>query len=134
MSMYAWLADLVLIVHAGVIAFVIGGLVTVLVGWPLRWEWVRNRWFRGAHLAAIVCVVLQSWLGMTCPLTDLENVLRRRAGEAGYGGEGFIAYWLDELIFYRAEAWVFTLAYTAFGLVVAATLYFVPVRWRGQED
>lgn len=129
---YALLADLVLIVHTSVILFVVGGLVMILMGAALRWRWVYNRWFRIAHLAAIGYVVLQAWVGLTCPLTDLENYLRRQAGQGEYGAEGFIAHWLHWLIFFDAEPWVFTLAYTLFGLVVLATFWFAPPDWRGK--
>ena len=65
-------------------------------------------------------VVLQAWTGSLCPLTALENSLRRDAGEATYPG-GFIAHWVHELLFIDAPGWAFTLAYTLFGAIVAAT-------------
>lgn len=131
MNRYALYADGVLVVHAGVIFFVVGGLIAILVGAAVGWRWVRNRWFRIAHLGAIGYVVLQAWLGMTCPLTDWENQLRRHAGQSGYGDQGFIAHWLHRLIFFDAEPWVFTLAYTLFGLAVVATFWWAPPRWGG---
>ena len=128
--MYSLLADLVLLCHAGFIAFVVFGLLLILAGGVLRWAWVRNRWFRAAHLAAIAVVVLQAWLGVVCPLTDLENYLRRQAGRPVYEA-GFIADHLHRLIFFEAPAWVFTLCYTLFGLGVLATIWLVRPRWRG---
>jgi hypothetical protein len=50
---YRGLADAVLVLHAGVVLFVVAGLALTLVGGALRWRWVRNFWFRAAHLAAI---------------------------------------------------------------------------------
>jgi multisubunit Na+/H+ antiporter MnhB subunit len=117
---WAALADAVLVLHGSFVAFVVIGQALVLAGLGLRWPWVRNRAFRLAHLLAIGIVVVQAWLGVLCPLTILENALRRRAGEAGYAGS-FIQHWLHRLIFYDAEGWVFTTAYTTFGLVVALT-------------
>jgi hypothetical protein len=64
------------------------------------------------------------------PADTWENALRVRGGQDPYAAEGFIAYWLHRLIFFDADPWVFTLCYTAFGLLVAATLIFVPPRWR----
>lgn len=130
MNGHALLADGVLIVHAGVIVFVVGGLIAILIGAAAGWRWVRNRWFRLAHLGAIGYVVLQAWCGITCPLTDLENYLRGQAGQTGYGAQGFIAHWLHQLIFFRAEPWVFTLGYSVFGLAVLATLWLAPPQWR----
>ena len=124
------LADLILVVHTAFVAFVVLGLPVVLIGGALKWQWVRNRWFRGAHFAAIGIVVLQQWAGLWCPLTTWENRLRAAAGQAGYP-EGFIAYWLHGLLFYDLPRPVFTAAYTAFGALVLLSLWWVPVRWRG---
>ncbi len=123
------LADLVLLLHAGFIAFVVLGLCLILLGGALRWRWVRNRWFRLAHLAAIGLVVAQSWLGIVCPLTTLESALRRRAGQPGYE-VGFIADRVQRLIFFEADWWVFAVSYTAFGLLVLASFWWVRPCWR----
>ncbi len=123
------LADLVLILHAGFIAFVMLGLLLVLLGGALKWRWVRNRWFRLAHLGAILLVVAQAWLGVVCPLTTLENTLRHRAGQSGYE-LGFIADRVQRLIFFEADGWVFSLAYTVFGLLVLASFWRVRPTWR----
>ena len=134
MSLYGFLADAVLILHAAVIVFVVGGLVTILIGAVAGWGWVRHRWFRVAHLLAIGYVVLQAYAGLTCPLTDLENHLRIQAGEEPYAPSGFIAHWLHRLIFFEAEAWVFTLGYSLFGAAVLAAMVFAPPRWRGTQS
>lgn len=42
---YSLLADLVLITHVTFVLFVIFGLVLILVGGGLGWQWVRNPWF-----------------------------------------------------------------------------------------
>jgi len=44
------LADIVLVVHFAFVLFVVGGLVLIWIGVVLRWAWVRNFWFRVAHL------------------------------------------------------------------------------------
>lgn len=123
---YQLFADLVLALHAAVVVFVIAGLVLVVVGNLRGWQWVNARCFRLAHLAAIALVAAEAWLGITCPLTALEMWLRRQAGAATYHGS-FIEHWLQRLLYYDAPAWVFTLGYTVFGLLVlAAWLYFPP--------
>lgn len=106
-----------LLLHAAVVAFVVGGLMAVVLGGWRGWPWVRGPGFRLAHLAAIAVVVLQAWLGQECPLTTLENWLRARAGAAGYGS-GFVAHWVSRLLYWEAPPWVFTLAYTVFGALV----------------
>lgn len=116
-GLYRMLADAVLVLHAGVVAFIAAGLALILAGGVLRWQWVRNFWFRAAHLAAIAYVALQAWFDIVCPLTALEQWLRTRAGQAAYGGD-FIGYWLGRLLFYQAPPWVFIAAYSLFGVLV----------------
>ena len=128
--MYRLLADAVLTLHFAVVVFVVGGLVAILAGRWLGWRWVGSWPFRVAHLAAIGYVAAQQWLGATCPLTTLEAWLRMQAGQAAYQAS-FVEHWLQRLLYYEAPGWVFTLAYTAFGLLVAATWWLLPPRrWR----
>ena len=121
------LADLLLILHTLLVAFVILGLVATFAGHFVGWRWVRNFWFRLSHLIVIGIVVLQSWLGVLCPLTDWEMALRAKAGEAGYGGS-FIQHWLQSILYYSAPAWVFILVYTVFGALVLASWFLVRPR------
>ena len=124
---YRLAADAVLVIHVGFVAFVILGLVLTVIGILARWQWIRNFWFRSLHLAAILLVVVQSLLGVMCPLTIWENELRQLAGQTAYRGD-FIATWLHDLLFIDAEPWVFTLCYTLFGLAVLATFLLAPPR------
>jgi hypothetical protein len=124
------LADLLVVFHACYVGFIVFGLLAILVGIVLRRDWVRNFWFRMVHLVMIGIVVVESIAGVPCPLTLWENQLRTNAGEAGYPGD-FIGYWAHRLIFFRAEPWMFTFAYVAFGLAVAAAFLLAPPRWPG---
>ena len=129
---YRLVADLTLVVHAGVVAFVVLGLAAVWVGRFAGWDWVRGRWFRGLHLLTIGVVAGQALLGIMCPLTTWEAALRDRAGQAwSYGEAGFVAHWLHRFLFFHAAPWVFTAAYAGFAGLVIASLWAVPVRWRG---
>lgn len=86
--MYSVLADLVLVVHGAFILFVVLGAILVF------------RWPRLAFLH-IPCAIWGSWIefsGSICPLTPLENHLRRLAGERGFSG-GFIEHYLVPLIY-----------------------------------
>ncbi len=122
------LADLIVVFHAACVAFVILGLLAILLGIVFRWGWVRNFWFRLIHLAYIAFVVFEAAIGMDCPLTEWENRLREAAGEEGYPGD-FIGYWAHRLIYYEAEPWVFTIVYVLFGGAVLATFLLAPPRW-----
>ena len=123
-----WLADAVLALHVGVVAFVVGGLLLIVAGNLVGWGWVNALGFRLAHLAAIAVVVAESWFGVVCPLTTLELWLRAQApGGTTYSGS-FIGHWLQRLLYYDAPAWVFVLAYTLFGVAVAAAWWLFPPR------
>jgi Protein of Unknown function (DUF2784) len=122
---YQFLADAVLVLHLGVILFVIGGLLAIVAGNLRGWRWVNGLPFRLLHLAAIAVVVGQAWLGRLCPLTIVESWLRSRAGSPGYSGS-FIEHWVQRIIFYEAPAWVFTAGYTAFGLLVVGAWWCFP--------
>lgn len=128
---YQLLADMVLVIHFGVVLFVVGGLVAVLVGNALGWRWVNRLWFRCLHLATIGYVVVQSWFGLTCPLTTLESWLRTQVGLPTYQ-QSFIEHWVQSALFYQAPFWVFALVYTVFGSLVVFTWWRFPPR-RGAQ-
>jgi len=118
----ALLADVVLVVHFAFVLFVVGGLALILVGAVLGWRWVRIRAFRYAHLAAIVFVAAEALVGMTCPLTLWEHVLRRTSPD----GPSFVARWVSRLLFYDLPEWVFATAYVVVASAVAVTLWLIP--------
>lgn len=128
-TFYAIAADLVVAFHFAYVAFVVFGLLLTLAGVARGWRWVRNPWFRGIHLATILIVVAEAWLGIVCPLTTWEQQLRRLAGQTTYGGD-FVGRWLHEVLFLEFPPWVFTTIYTLFGLTVLATWVFAPPRRR----
>ncbi len=127
---YALLADLLAGIHLAFIAFVVGGQLAVLIGAALRWQWIRNRWFRVGHLLAIVFVALEAVVGMICPLTDWEYQLRMSAGQIVEEDISFVGRLVREILFYEFPTWAFTTAYVSFALVVLATLVLVPPQWR----
>ena len=118
------LADAILVMHLLFVLFVVFGLVAVYLGYVFRWRWVRRRRFRIVHLLAIGIVVVQSWLGVICPLTRWEMALRAEAGADVYAGS-FIQYWLQALLYYSAPEWVFVALYTGFGALVVASWFLV---------
>jgi hypothetical protein len=118
----ALLADVVLVVHFAFVLFVVGGFALILAGAVLGWRWVRNRAFRYAHLAAIVFVAAEALVGMACPLTVWEYVLRRAAPD----GPSFVAHWVSRLLYYDLPGWAFTTGYVVFASAVAVTLWLVP--------
>lgn len=128
-SLASALADLILVLHVAIVAFVVIGEALVLFGGWRGWAWVRGRGLRITHLLLMLFIALQAWLGQRCPLTDWEQALRGFAGEPGYR-QGFIEYWLGQLLYLQAPWWVFVLAYSAFAALVLATWWLVPPRAR----
>ncbi len=82
------LADLVLITHAVFILFVVFGALLVI-------RWKHLIWI---HLPCVIWGVLLEFRGWICPLTYLENYLRRAAGADGYSGD-FIAHYLIPIVY-----------------------------------
>ena len=110
--------------HVLFVVFVVLGLVLIFMGKFLFWQWVKNPWFRIAHLLGVGVVVVQSWFGVICPLTIWEMNLRLNAGETAYEGS-FITHWLSEILYYQAPPWVFVVAYTVFGGLVLSSWFLV---------
>jgi len=85
---YALLADLVLVLHAAFILFVVFGGLLVLWRRPVAW----------LHIPAAAWGILIEFTGWLCPLTFLENDLRQAAGDSGYEG-GFVDHYLAPLVY-----------------------------------
>lgn len=81
-------ADAVVLAHLAFIAFALGGGLLV-------WRWPRLAWL---HVPALIWAVVVQWLALICPLTPLENALRRAAGGAGYRG-GFVEHYLMPVLY-----------------------------------
>lgn len=115
------LADVVLLVHALFVAFVVGGLALIWIGALCGWRIVRNFFFRALHLAAIFFVCAEALIGIACPLTVWEDQLRGRTSESG-----FVDRWLHRILYYDFPGWVFLTLYLLFALAVAASFILVP--------
>jgi len=76
------LADLLMLAHASYSLFVLLGLMMVLLGTVLDWRWTRARWFRIVHLAATIFLMVRVWIGLPCPFSAAEDVLRSRVTAA----------------------------------------------------
>ncbi|MHB8137110.1 MAG: DUF2784 domain-containing protein [Smithellaceae bacterium] len=83
-NLYSILADAVIIIHFLFIAFVVAGGLLV-------WRWPFLAWI---HLPAVVWGAGIEFMGGTCPLTPLENYLRRLGGESPYSGDFVVQYLL----------------------------------------
>jgi len=122
------LADVILVIHAGIVLFAVLGQALIMLGGPLGWPWVRGFWLRISHLVLVVYVAVQAWLGELCPLTLWEHELRRAAGQSPHD-RGFVEFWVSQLVYYDFPPWVFVLMYTGFAFLVVLTWWWLPPRW-----
>ena len=128
-TFYHLLADVIAAIHFAYVAFVVVGMLLILLGIVLRWKWVRNRYFRVIHFLMIGVVAVQALCNVECPLTTWEYELRIKSGGGAQAGS-FVARWVHRLMFFDAPEWVFTVCYCLFGLAVLATLFLAPPNWR----
>ena len=117
---YRFGADLVLLVHLLFIGFAIVGGIAVL-----RWHWLAL-----VHLPAALWATVVELMGWVCPLTPLENELRRAAGTSGYSG-GFVVHYVLPVLcpanLDRPTHLLFGFALLTFNVVVYVMLL---RRWR----
>ena len=86
--LYGLLANAVVIVHVGFVAFVVFGGI-------LAWRWRRIAWI---HVPTLLYGATIEFVGWVCPLTPLENHFRRLAGQSGYAG-GFIEHYIIPVLY-----------------------------------
>lgn len=115
-------ADLLVILHLLFIAFVVGG------GY-LAWRW---RWLAWVHVPAAVWGAAIEFMGWTCPLTPLENELRRAAGSTGYEG-GFVEHYIIPVIYPVGLNSDVQIALGSLVLLLNAIAYWVYF-WRPRRD
>lgn len=110
------IADIVLLIHFVFVLFVVASLPVIWLGIWFNWSFIRNPIFRLTHLAAILFVVGESLIGITCPLTVWEHKLRGIESE-----QSFMQYWLHQILFYDFPEYVLTSIYLLFALLVLMT-------------
>jgi hypothetical protein len=111
------LADLIVVLHAAFVLFVVGGALLVA-------KWPR---LLPLHLLCVIWGAYTEFTGTVCPLTPLENHLWRMAGESGYAG-GFIEHYVIPVIYPAGLTSGIQLALGV--LAVAVNLVAYAVLWR----
>jgi len=110
--MESLLSDIVLIIHFAWILFIVLGLPVALT--------LGMRRLRMVHSAALVFTVIMQVTGTICPLTHLEEYLRRSITPGFSYGGSFIVSWLRHLIYIEdigvslVVIYILTGAYLAF--------------------
>ena len=117
-------ADIVVLFHFGFILFAIfGGLLV------LKWHWVI--WL---HLPAAMWGSVIVLFGWVCPLTPLENMLRRINEAETYTG-GFIAHYIIPIIYPSGLTRELQISMGIFLVLFNVIVYtFVYRHWRRDRD
>jgi hypothetical protein len=126
MTLYGWLADVVLLLHAAFVLFVVAG--GLLLWWKPRLMLL--------HLFAATWGALVEFSGWLCPLTPLENWLRLQGGEQAYR-DSFLAHYLEPLLYPGALTREWQVALGTGVVVVNVAVYWWWWRHRtrrGSED
>jgi uncharacterized protein DUF2784 len=117
--MSGFLADLLVVLHLLFVAFVgLGGLLVL-----------RRAWVAWLHLPAALWGMGIELTGRICPLTPLEQELRRRAGESAYQGD-FVSHYLLPVLYPRGLTRGSQLVLAALVLGINLAIYSVVLRRR----
>jgi len=126
---YPLAADAIVGIHILYVAYIVAGLVLILVGLRRKWNWVRNSWFRLTHLVAILIVIYEIIVRANCPLTTWEMQLRGVAGQPA-NQTTFMDRLLTFILVADAPRWLVSGLYFAFGLAITVLFVFAPPRWK----
>ena len=113
-------ADLVLVIHLAFILFVVAGGLLVIRLPHLVW----------VHMPAAVWGAWIEITGGICPLTTLENRLRRDAGQAGYA-ESFVEHYIVPVIYPAGLTRSMQFGLAAIVIIINVAIYtYLLLRWR----
>ncbi len=101
-----FLADLILMLHFFIVIFITLQFFTVPVAYKLNWKWQKNRVLRIIHLIMIFFVTTEAVIGITCPLTIIENKLRNI-----YSYNTFLENWISKIMFWNLPSYTFMILY-----------------------
>ncbi len=121
--LHRWLADAVVGLHFAFVGFaLLGGLLV------RRWRWIA--WL---HLPCAAWAVVIALAGWVCPLTPLENYLRRAAGQAGYDG-GFVEQYVIPVLYPDGLTRTAQIALALSALAINVAIYSSLLRRKGVRE
>ena len=91
-----FIADIILVIHFCIVIFITSGFLLIPIGYKINWALPKNRRLRMLHLGLMMFVTLETILGVTCPLTSIENELRGILET-----ETFIRHWIKKIIYWN---------------------------------
>ncbi len=101
------IADFILLVHFLLAFFITSGFFIIPIGYKFEWDWCKNLKIRTTHTIAILIVTAETVLGITCPLTSIENSFR-----GIYNSESFVTYWFREILYWNLSMELFLFVYS----------------------
>ena len=107
--MISLIADIVLVFHFCISIFITAGFFLIPIGYNFGWGWIANIKLRIFHCAMMVFITLETLVGITCPLTSIENSLR-----GIHQSESFIGYWIKQIIYWDFPTQFFIILYCIF--------------------
>ena len=100
------IADIILIFHFSIVIFITFGFFLIPVGYKLNWIWIQNIKLRICHCGMMIIVTFETLLGITCPLTLIENSLRGINHSTS-----FISHWINQIIYLNFPSQFFVILY-----------------------
>ena len=100
------IADIVLMFHFAIVIFITFGIFLIPIGYKSNWLWVTNLKLRICHCGMMLFITLETLLGITCPLTSIENNLRGINKTTS-----FISYWINQIIYWDLPSQFFIILY-----------------------
>jgi hypothetical protein len=105
--MMSFISDIILVLHFGIVIFITLGLFLIPIGWKLNWNWIANRKLRLLHCGMMAFVTLETFMGITCPLTAIENSIRGLNQS-----NSFVSYWVMKIIYWDLSTIFFLVLYS----------------------
>ena len=100
------IADIVLFFHFCIVVFITFGFVLIPIGYNFNLIWIKNKKLRLIHFGMMIFVTIETILGLSCPLTVLENNLR------GINeNQLFLSRWITEVIYWDFPSEFFLILY-----------------------
>ena len=103
---FFYLANIILILHFLIAIFITSMFFLIPLGYLLKWKVMKNKTIRLLHLFLILFVSLETILGITCPLTVIENNFRDIIDY-----DSFISLWISKMLFFDLPSNFFLLVY-----------------------
>lgn len=122
------LADIILLIHFAIAFFIVCGFFFP-IPYKLNWNFAKNYYVRLIHILLITVVFIETLIGIICPLTIFENLLR-----SSYDTKSFISKWFGSLLFWDISINYFILIYFICFLWTLFIWFYYPPNKRKLEN